>query len=170
MPRPAHDEVATTRLRAVLTGRVCIVGVGNRLRGDDAAGPRGIDERHSGTRALWLDAGTAPENHLETVVRAEPDTVLIVDAVAFGGDPGEWRVLDAKELDRVAVSTHAGSLGMLSDYLSSRSGARVWVLAIEPKRIELGEGLSRSVANAVREVARLLSEALAAVDAPTNGG
>jgi hydrogenase 3 maturation protease len=156
---PSQDLPAS--LRALLRGRVCIVGVGNRQRGDDGAGPRLIDARHRGTRGVWLDAGIAPENFLEPIVRTNPDTVLIVDAAAFGGLPGECRLLDASALDTVVLSTHAGSLGLLREYLSARSGARLGVLAIQPERLAVGEGLSAAVETSVRELAALLSEVLA---------
>jgi hydrogenase maturation protease len=132
--------------------------MGNRERGDDAAGPRVIEGQRAGTGGVWLDAGVAPENLLEPIVRTNPDTVLFVDAVAFGGFPGECRLMDAAALDTMAVSTHAGSLGMLSDYLVARTGARVRVLAIQPERIDTRAGLSPAVATSVVELAELLSD------------
>jgi hydrogenase maturation protease HycI len=151
-------------LAALLDGRVCIVGVGNRGRGDDGAGPRVIDARCAGTRGVWIDAGMAPENFLETIVRSNPQTVLIVDAVAFGGFPGECRLMDAAALDTVSVSTHAGSLAVLGQYLSARAGARVKVMAIQPERIDAGEGLSHPVATSVHELTSVLSDLLSSAD------
>ena len=158
--KPADLDL-TDSLRALLQGRVCIVGVGNRQRGDDGAGPRLIDQRRSATQGVWLDAGTAPENFLEPIVKTNPDTVLIVDAVAFGGTPGECRLLDPTTMDSPALSTHAGPLSMLSDYLSARTGASIKVLAIQPERMDMREGLSRSVEKSVLELAAMLSTLLA---------
>ncbi len=147
-------------LDALLVGRVCIVGVGNRGRGDDGAGPRVIDARRGGTRGVWIDAGMAPENYLEPIARSSPDTVLIVDAVAFGGIPGECRLMNVEVMDTVALSTHAGSLAMLGEYLSARTRARIQVLGIQPESIDAREGLSHSVGESVREVAAMLSDLL----------
>ena len=72
------------------------MGVGNRQRGDDGAGPRLIDARNPAARGVWLDAGAAPENYLETIAGTNPDTILFVDAVAFGGISGECRLIDAR--------------------------------------------------------------------------
>ena len=155
------DLNMTATLRELLAGRVCIMGVGNRHRGDDGAGPRLIDARHPAARGVWLDAGVAPENFLEPIVRTKPDTVLIVDAVAFGGLPGECRLMDAMAMDMTVVSTHAGSLGMLSEYLSARSKARIRVIAIQPEKIDAREGLSQPVEKSVLELAAVLSELLA---------
>jgi len=149
-----------TSLQTLLRGRVCIVGVGNRQRGDDGAGPRLIDERRPGTRGVWLDAGVAPENFLEPIVRTNPETILIVDAVAFGGIPGELRLIKTTAIDMVAISTHAGSLSMLSEYLSARTKARIQIMAIQPERTD-GDGLSQAVEKSVLELATMLSVLLA---------
>ena len=151
----------TTSLRDLLRGRVCIVGVGNRQRGDDGAGPRVIDGRRPAAGGVWLDAGIVPENFLEPIARTNPDTVLIVDAVDFGGLPGVCRLMDAAAMHTAAVSTHAGSLSLLSDYLSARTGARIKVMAIQPETIEVREGLSQAVEESVLQLTATLSELLA---------
>lgn len=160
MKRTDRDLELKALLGSLLGGQVCIVGVGNRHRGDDGAGPRVIDARSLESRGVWLDAGVTPENFLEPIVRSKPDTVLIVDAVAFGGFPGECRLLDPTAMDTVVLSTHAGSLCMLRDYLVARTGARIKVLAIQPVRIDSGECLSQPVENSVLEWAAVLSDLL----------
>jgi hydrogenase maturation protease len=120
-----------------------------------------IDTRSPAAPGVWLDAGVAPENFLEPIVRTNPDAVLIVDAVAFGGLPGECRLMDASEIDMAAISTHAGSLGILSDYLTARTTARIHLLAIQPERIDLHGGLSQPVERSVQKLAAELSNLLA---------
>jgi hydrogenase maturation protease HycI len=154
------DSKVQRELTAMLHGRVCIVGVGNRGRGDDGAGPRVIDAGRKATRGVWIDAGMAPENFLEPIARSNPDTVLIVDAVAFGGFAGECRLMNAAAMEMVVLSTHAGSLGMLSEYLVVRTGASVQVMAIQPARIDVREGLSQPVEKSVHQLASMLSDLL----------
>ena len=146
-----------TELGDLFRERVCIVGLGNRQRGDDGAGVRVIDQRDKNTGSTWLDAGIAPENFLEVIVNTNPQTVLIVDAVDFDGIPGECRLLHPEALDVPALSTHAGSLSMLSEYLSARSGARVCVVAIQPQRIDARFELSKPVQETVNELAAIFS-------------
>ena len=100
--------------------------------------------------------------------RSNPDTVLIVDAVAFGGYPGECRLLEATPVDTAAVSTHAGSLAMLCDYLSARTKASIRVLAIQPERIDAREGLSPQVEKSVLFLAAVLSEFLSSAKLETS--
>ena len=125
MQAAVHTQRLCTEIKdalgALLTGRVCIVGVGSRGRHDDGAGPRLIEQHRPGTPGAWIDAGVAPENYLGSIARTNPDVVLIVDAVNFGGAPGECRLLDTNTTDTVVLSTHALSLKMLADYLSART-------------------------------------------------
>ena len=146
------------RLAEALAGRVCVVGIGNRLAGDDGAGSA-VAERVAGRIAgRVIDAGVAPENHLEPMLLDEPDTILLVDAVDFGGAPGEVRILDARALATGGLSTHATSLRMVRDYLSARSPARVVLVGIQPGHLRLGDGLSAEVQASVTAVADRVAE------------
>lgn len=140
-------------LSPLLKGRVCILGVGNRLKGDDAAGCVLIDLVAGRVPANCLDVGVAPENYLEKVARLEPETILIVDAMDWGGAPGDVRVVDAGALDAGSPSTHALSLQMAAEYLSARSGAHLYVVGIQPAQTEFQEGLSTAVEQAVSGLA-----------------
>ena len=82
------------RLAPELTGRVCVLGIGNRLRRDDGAGSLLAAALAEQEGAAVLDAGTVPENYLEKVAGSNPDTVVIVDAIDFDGAPGEIRLLE----------------------------------------------------------------------------
>jgi hydrogenase 3 maturation protease len=147
-------------LRSWLTGQVCVVGIGNRLRRDDGAGPHVIDSRRPQSSGCWIDAGVAPENFLEPIARTDPDAILLIDAVNFGGPPGACRLIEPSATDMLAISTHAGSLSMLAKYLSSRTGARLLLVGIQPDSIDAGEGLSEPVASSVQALAAMLSDLL----------
>jgi hydrogenase 3 maturation protease len=146
------------RLAEHLVGRVCVVGIGNRLAGDDGAGSA-VAERLAGrVEGRVIDAGIAPENHLEPALRDEPDTILLIDAVDFGEEPGSVRVLDAGTLATGGISTHATSLGMIHDYLRARSPARAVLVGIQPGELRLGAALSDRVARSVETIARRIAE------------
>jgi hydrogenase 3 maturation protease len=137
------------------------MGIGNRLRGDDGAGPQVIERRDRDAAGIWIDGGTTPENFLEPIARAAVELVLIVDAVDFGGRPGECRLLDVDELEAFAISSHSGSLGVFRDYLAARAEAVVKVVGIQPGRLRMETRLSDSVEESARELAGVLSRLLA---------
>lgn len=147
-------------LKDLCTGRVCVVGIGHPLRGDDGAGPAVVDMLQSGPDYLCLDAGPAPENYAEAIARFAPDHVILIDAADFGGVVGEVRLFDATEIGAAGVSSHAPSLKMLARYLEARSACRVHLLAIQPLSLHFGQPLSPPVDNAVRTCASALQVAL----------
>jgi hydrogenase 3 maturation protease len=146
---------AIADLVGALAERVCVLGLGNRDRGDDAAGPRLIDLLRGRVPFPCWDAGPAPENFLEKVASERPDVVLLVDAADFGGIPGEIRVLDPDELAGT-ISTHCGSLGLVADYLRARTSARVCLVAVQAVSTRPGQAISPEVAGAVRVLAERL--------------
>ena len=150
-----------------LAGRaVALVGVGNRLRGDDGAGPALADRlRRPGAArgegaARWrvLDAGTVPENFLGPLLEAAPDVVLFADAVDHGGAAGEWVVAAPDALEPRDGGTHAPSLRLVAGLLAAH-GIECWLLGVQPGPRAFGEGLTRGVAAAVETMARALEAA-----------
>jgi hydrogenase 3 maturation protease len=129
------------RLAELLRTNTLVLGVGNSLRGDDGVGPEAVRRLAGRIGAPCIDAGPAPENYLEKVARAGPDTVVIVDAADFGGRPGEVALYGADRIAAGGLSTHASSLRLVADYLAHRCGARVYLLAVQPERAD-GVGLS----------------------------
>jgi len=145
------DEISG--LKQNLKGKVCVVGVGNRLKGDDAAGPELIDRIANHGRFHCLDTGVAPENYLEKIVRIKPDTILLVDAMDFGGEAGSRRLFSADQVTGGKLSSHALSLRMTCDYLQQRISARIFVLGIQPAQVNMNGPLSAAVRAAVEKLA-----------------
>ena len=83
-----------------------VIGVGNALRGDDGIGPELVRRLTGAVHFALFDAGTTPENQLGPVIRAAPRTVLIVDALHFGGRPGTIRLFNPDEEHERTVVTH----------------------------------------------------------------
>ncbi len=150
---------------------VAVIGVGNDLRGDDAAGlvaaralrervPAGVDvlEREGEPTALldaWAGAGS----------------VVVIDAVASGARPGTLHRLDAAAAPIPArlggSSTHAFSVGEAVELgrALDRLPDRLVVFGVEGTRFEAGDrmapeverGLERVVDAALTEVEAMLA-------------
>jgi hydrogenase 3 maturation protease len=147
--------------RAFLSGRVALVGVGNRLRGDDAFGPLVIDRVQDTVPADCFDCASTPENWLSKIEAAAPDTILALDIADFGGEPGELRLLRPDQLGRPGASTHGLSHRVWMELLSQRANAPIQMLAVQPIQIQLGSPVSEPVARRVEEVVAGLQEILA---------
>jgi hydrogenase 3 maturation protease len=145
------------------------LGIGNRCWRDDGVGSRIADALQPCLEFEAIDAGCVPENYLERVVGTNPDTILMIDATDFGGTPGEFRLLETENIAQSGLSTHAGSLHMLAQYLQARTGARIALLAIQPANTSAGEGMSPEVSRSARylqETLRIIAGASLARDLP----
>lgn len=157
-----NAENGTEELIARLKGkRFGVVGVGNVLRGDDGAGPEVIALLREKIALPIVDASEVPENYGGWVVKENLESVVFIDAVEFGGEPGEFRVIPLQKLMMSASSTHRLSLHYVIRYLEEEWGGDAILVGVQPKNLTLGDGLSQEVAGGVRDLAGALVTAAA---------
>ena len=137
---------------------VVILGIGNSLKGDDAAGPLVCGRLSGKVSARVIDAGAVPENYIGPVLDASPDVLLIVDAVDFGGQPGQIRVYTPDQIHGLAFSTHALSLHLSIDLIRREKTLDVRVIGIQAVQTKLGDCLSPAVQEAVETLADTLTQ------------
>ncbi|MBA7558898.1 hypothetical protein ES708_00508 [subsurface metagenome] len=121
------------------------------MRGDDGAGSffgRILSER---TNMTVIDGCDAPENSTGIILKESPDEIVIVDALDFGGKPGESICLTVDHLDGSGISTH-GSLGLFIEYLQLSTSARIMIIGFQPKTVNLGDELTPEMINGVKRV------------------
>ena len=150
-PEPALSAWEA-RLRNEIDGDFLLLGAGNDMMGDDAAGPsvaRGLQER--GINCA-INAGSCPENYLGRVREVDPRHLIVADACDIGQEPGKIALLGDDDFAGRGASTHAAGVRPLSAYLSRTCTTRRWVLAVQPVRIELGADMSRAVERAVERI------------------
>lgn len=146
------DKQLKDQLAHFIDGRVCLLGIGNRYHHDDAVGPYLAEALESRPEYDVIDAGIIPEDYIETTAQKHPDTILMVDATDFGGEPGEVRLLYPDKVAYSGVSTQAGSLRMLTEYMHARTHARIALLAVQPADTSDGRGLSGPVAKTLDDL------------------
>ncbi|AFC99068.1 hydrogenase maturation protease [Methanocella conradii HZ254] len=159
MDLEALKKALASRLHGVRPESVVLVGVGNRLRGDDAIGPAIIDML-KGHVPHALDVGEAPENYTSMIKRLKPSVIIFLDALDFGGMPGSVTLVESEEIQRYGASTHGLSLEVAMDYLRLETGAVVFLIGVQPERVGEGEGLSPSLVKPINDLARALIEAI----------
>ena len=132
-----------------------VVGVGQRLAGDDGVGREVVDRlRAQGISATGVDDGAG----LLNVLVSGASRVLVIDAVVGGGMPGTVRVLDRTDLENGPrpVSSHGIGVSEAIE-LGERFNPALEVIligiSIDPPS-SLREGLSPKVAAAVDEAAK----------------
>lgn len=129
--------------------RVLVLGVGNRLRGDDAVGSLLAEKIPESQNLQAIDAGDAPENYLGVIEAANPQIILLVDALDFGGSPGDVAFFGLDQLGQTAMSTHGIGLPLLFRALEILPAPEVIVLGIQPGQTAFGSQLTVQVQKTV---------------------
>jgi len=136
-----------------------IVGIGNVLKGDDAAGPLVCEKlRQANVSAHVIDAGTVPENYIRTIIRKKPQNLLLIDAIDFGGESGEIRVFKPEQLSSLVISTHTLSPRIFIDMIRKSIELDVYCIGIQPAQTQLGTPVSEQVSKAIQQLCRILTE------------
>jgi hydrogenase 3 maturation protease len=129
-----------------LTGkRILLLGVGNRLRGDDAVGSLLVEYLQGKVDIPLIDAGDVPENYLGPIEDSGAEVVLVVDATDMGANAGDIAIFDIEQVQEKFVSTHTANLGLMFKVIPPEKRPQVIVLGIQPGNMELGQGLSEPV-------------------------
>jgi hydrogenase 3 maturation protease len=146
--------------------KIAILGIGNELNGDDAAGVfvvRRLKEgfareitSHDPERFLLIEAGLAPESFTGPIRRFGPDLVLMVDAASMGEAPGAIAVLDWRDSTGFGPSTHLQPPSTLAEYLMGELNCGVVLMGIQPDTLDFDAPLSGPVRRAVKELADFL--------------
>jgi len=146
------------RISAFLRPGSILVGIGNRLRGDDAFGPMLIDRMREYHDMPWrvFDAEETPENLSGAIAALEPESVLLLDACRSVGAPGDVSLFPMEAIPYGGISTHAPSLRLFAEFLSWRVSCPVAILGVEPCVLSMGAPLSPAVERSLDTVAGVL--------------
>ena len=143
---------------------VLILGLGNRLMSDDAAGPLAVERlaEIAPAGARVLDGGTLGMALLPEIEASSG--LIAIDAAGFDAAPGSVAVFEGAEMDRmlggVKKTAHEIALSDLigAAMLSGSCPARRALVAVQPQMVALGLEPTPPVAAALpKMVAAVLS-------------
>ncbi len=146
-----------------------VIGLGSPLMGDDGLGLCALDALRDGPAfdppPLFVDGGTWGMNLLPVIESAE--RLLFVDAIRAGGRPGELVVIEREALPRglgLKLSPHQIDLQevLALAELRGRLPRDAVAIGLEPERVELGCGLSATLAEGLDALVERVAERLAA--------
>ena len=141
-----------------------VIGLGNKLRGDDGIGPLLIEElekQNLDSSFKLMDVGADAFTVLEHLLEKEP--VIIVDCARMGKEPGEIVKipLDTEKLGVAdgSISLHGYSLAEIIK-IAENTGlvAKGSIIGIEPEAIEFNTDLSPIVAGKLSELVKIVIE------------
>lgn len=140
---------------------VLLLGIGNTLKGDDAAGPEFITRIKSrGIKINSINCGETPENYIKQITSSNAKTILFIDAVEMSKSAGTVDLFSADKISNFSISTHGMSLSMLAEFIKTENNATVYLLGIQPKSIKLGEKLSPEVDESIENLINKVEQEL----------
>lgn len=142
--------------------KVAVIGIGQSLRGDDAAGLEAVRR--------WQEKFPETANGLEVRVEAcelpglalidllnDFDAAILVDAVQSAGNPGTIHRLDESDLASFASGSRSAHGWGVAETLHIRNQLTdvevyIRIIGIEAEQMELGALLSKSVEDAMPDL------------------
>lgn len=143
------------------TNSVALVGIGNPLKGDDAAGLvviHSLQDLDLSDNLYRIDSGAVPENCSGVLRKIQPALVIFIDAADMGMEPGDIALFDLEQIEQVSGITHSLPFGILCQYIKAEIDCEVWVLGIQPVQNELLAPLSDTVAESVNTITRFFTD------------
>ena len=145
--------------------RIVVAGIGNEIRKDDFVGVKIVRElakKLDSQNIFLIECETVPESYVGQIAKFNPSHVLLIDAGMLGLEPGQARLVDVKQLATYpAISTHALPLRIFCELVEEMTKAKIALLAIQPKNVDFGEGLSPELEKTANQITRILLRILA---------
>ena len=142
--------------------RVVIAGIGSSIRKDDFIGV-GIVEKLRGKvspSVHLIECEMSPEKFLEPIVHFKPTHILLINAAQLGLEPGSSRLIELNRISWPAVLTHALTHQIFREFITEATGAKVALLAVQPKDTSFGEGFTKELEETVERLSSFLSRVL----------
>lgn len=140
-------------LKNFIDNKTVIMGIGSLIRSDDGVGVFIAESLKKIEIDNVIVADATPEHWLGFLSKKKFEKLLIIDAVMFGGEKGEIKLFDLKEISERFGLTHSSSLHLFYDFISKEGSIKeLKVLAIMPVSLDVGESLSAPVKRSTGEI------------------
>lgn len=123
--------------------KILFVGIGNLLKMDDGVGVYISNRIKSKSSVSSLTVEVSIENYIGKINTLNPDILVLIDCTNLGLKSGTSKLLSIKQIQDLTFNTHSISLNRLNEFFRMP----VYVLGIQPEKIDFGENLSYLVRN-----------------------
>ena len=146
------------KLQSVIKLKPLIIGMGNELRGDDAAGIVLVQKLQKAGYPYTLVVFDTPENYLHKIASTKVKARLWVDIINWESHPGDYKIFLPQEIQHFAVSTHNYSPTVLIEYLTPQRAVPDYFLGIQPLNLSLGSKISDPVQQTIDELMQMIKK------------
>ena len=135
--------------------RTLFVGIGNLLKSDDGVGVY-ISARINNSGLIQsLTVEASIENYIGKINSINPDILVLIDCADIKSPPGSLRLLPIDQLKDLTFNTHSISLKRLSEFFNMP----VYILGIQPEKIDFGENISYIVKEVADRLIKVINKA-----------
>jgi hydrogenase maturation protease len=134
--------------------KILFVGIGNLLKMDDGVGvyiSRKLKNRDS---FISLTVETSIENYIGKINSLNPDILVLIDCADIKSPAGTYKLLSINQIHDLTFNTHNISLKRLSDFFPMP----VYILGIQPEKIDFGEKISYLVKNVADKIIKQINK------------
>ena len=134
--------------------RILFVGIGNLLKMDDGVGVYISKKLKNKGNISSLTVEASIENYIGKINSMNPDILVLIDCVELKSVTGTSKLLTVNKIQDLTFNTHNISLRRLSEFFRMP----VYILGIQPEKIEFGENLSYLVRNVADKIIKLINK------------
>jgi len=133
--------------------KILFVGIGNVLKRDDGVGVY-ISSKINNTSSLSaLTVEVSLENYIGKINSSNPDILILIDCTDLKSKPGAHKLIAINKLHDLTFSTHNISLRRLSEFFKMP----VYLLGIQPEKINFGENISLIVKKKANKIINIIN-------------
>lgn len=133
---------------------VLFVGIGNLLKMDDGVGVYISRKIRNTGHISSLTAEVSIENYIGKINSLKPDVLVLIDCADIKSPAGTYKLLPISQISDMTFNTHNISLKRLSDFFTMS----VFILAIQPFKIDFGENLSYLAKGVADRIIKLINK------------
>ena len=144
------------------TKKICIMGIGNFDRADDAVGIAVIESLEKASlldNIILINAGPVPEAFTGVIKKHEPDILVIIDAAMMNEKSGTVRVFTEEDIDDAyMVTPHKVSMTMYMKYLKNYlKNIKAYFIGIQPGNLNYMEDITEETQKSIEDLALFIS-------------
>lgn len=133
---------------------ILFVGIGNLLKSDDGAGVYISRKIKNSNHISSLTVEVSIENYIGKINSLNPDILIFIDCVDMKATAGTCRLLPLDAVHDMTFNTHNISLNRLSAFFTMP----VYLVGIQPQKIEFGENISYIVKNVSDKIIEVINK------------
>jgi hydrogenase 3 maturation protease len=134
--------------------RFLFVGIGNILKRDDGVGVLISRSILDNENILSLTVEVSIENYIGKINSINPDMLILIDCVDMNSAPGTYKLLTLDHVWDTTYNTHNISLKRLSEFFYMP----IYILGIQPKKVDFGETLSYIVLKSANKIIQIINK------------